>query len=161
MYQQVISSETFVDYTTDCKAYLRLLNNTVEDAIITRQLKVAIKQAEQKCNRSFTAKTLTIKSSSQKFALLGIYDSTATISVKVDSIVTTDYEITGDVQPEIEFTASGTLYEVTYSTKADMPEMVKEWVFQVVNKFFNRNSPDVTEPDNTLLEPYTNLVWLP
>ena len=161
MYQQVISSETFVDYTTDCKAYLRLLNNTVEDAIITSQLKVAIKQAELKCNRSFTAKTLTVKSSNQKFALLGIYDSTSTVTVKIDGIITTDYEISGDVQPEIEFTANGTIYEVTYSTKADMPEMVKEWVFQVVNKFFNRNSPDVTEPDNTLLDPYINIVWLP
>ena len=161
MYQQVVTSETFVDYTTDCKAYLRLLNNTVEDAIITRQLKVAIKQAEMKCNRSFTEKGITIKTTLQTFAMLGVYDSTKAVTAKIDAVVTTGYAITGDVQPEIEFEGTGTIYELSYTTKADMPEMVKEWVFQTVNKFFNRNSPDATEPDDKLLEPYINLVWLP
>lgn len=161
MYQQIISSESITDYTSECKVYLRLLNNTVEDAVIGRQLVAAIKQAEQKCNRAFTAKLLTVKSTNYKFDLLGVLDSTKTIVAKIDSVVTTDYEITGDVQPSIEFTGSGTIYEVSYSTKADMPEMVKEWVFEKVNRLFNRNSDDVTLEDDSLLDPYKNLIWLP
>jgi len=161
MYQQVISSETIVDLTTTAKQYLRLLNNTAEDALITEQLTVALKTAEQICNRAFSAKSMVIKSDKSEFALLGCLDTAIAIVAKVDGVVTTEYEIIGEVQPSIKFSAIGGIYQVEYSTKADMPVGVKQWIYQKTAQLFERNSEDSREPDNGLIEPYINLVWLP
>lgn len=160
MYQQVINSESIDDLISECKPYLRLLNYDVEDSVIGRQLIVAINKAEQICNRAFSVKNVEVKSSSSPFPLLGIVDVSKTITVKVDDVETTNYTISGHVNPSITVYESGSTYTVTYYTVGAMPDMVKEWVFQYVNKLFNRNSPDATEPDSSLLEPYKNLVWL-
>lgn len=160
MYQIVVSSETIPSLVTKAKKYLRLLNNTAEDDLITDQITVAIRNAEKLCNRAFMMKSVVIKSDNFKFNLLGIIDTTKTITCKIDGVVTTDYTIKGDVQPEIEFMAFGDIYQIEYTTKADLPIEVEQWVYQKTAQQFERNSEDSREPDAELLEPYKNIVWL-
>lgn len=149
MYQVIVSSEDLLrDVNLDEVKVYACVSNSVEDAVIERMVKAAVRFAEAHTGNYFTAKTVRViydmPSRYDKLRLPGVVDSIT--SCKVDG-VTTGYELIGNV---IRPSAVGVL-DVEYITKASMPDEVKLFVMQQVAKMYARGSDIIVEPDLALL----------
>jgi hypothetical protein len=159
MYEVTINSEQLEGVNLEViKQYLRTEGCDAEDLLINEQVKVALTRAEKYCNRAFTAKEVTILSDLTEFPLMGTLDEIE--EVKLDGVVTTEnYSIKGKNDPVFYAETKGE-WEVTHTTKANIPFMVQEYVRQSVYKMNERGEQDIPEPDHKLLNPLKRLIWL-
>lgn len=152
MYQVIVNSEDLLrDVNLDEVKVYACVSNSVEDAVIERMVKAAVRFAEAHTGNYFTAKTVRViydmPSRYDKLRLPGVVDSIT--SCKVDGVAT-GYELIGNV---IRPAAVGVL-DVEYITKASMPDEVKLFVMQQVAKMYARGSDYIVEPDLALLSGY-------